>query len=120
MNASRSKIGVSSVEGDVEEAAHENRRVTVAHPLLYSISIVPGGLLFKSYSTLHTPPTSFTILVLTLFQKLPIKTENIRRHKIRRLHRPQTYNLLMHPLISHNTYRSDRQERRKRLGNLVI
>jgi hypothetical protein len=66
MNASRSKIGVSSVEGDVEEAAHENRRVTVAHPLLYSISIVPGGLLVKSHSTLHTPSTSFTILVLTL------------------------------------------------------
>jgi hypothetical protein len=26
----------------------------------------------------------------------------------------------MHPLISHNTYRFDRQEHRKRLGNLVI
>ena len=31
----------------------------------YSISIVPGGLLVRSYITLLTPFTSFTILVIT-------------------------------------------------------
>lgn len=31
----------------------------------YSISMVPGGLLVKSYSTRHTPSTSFTIRVDT-------------------------------------------------------
>jgi hypothetical protein len=38
-------------------------------PKVYSISMVPGGLLVKSYATRQTPSTSLTIRVATLDKK---------------------------------------------------
>ena len=53
-------------------------------------------------------------------QKLPIKSENIRGHEIRRLHSSQRNHLLMHSLVSHDAHCLHRQQRRERLADLVI
>ena len=53
-------------------------------------------------------------------QELAIEGVPICSHEIRRLHRPECNNLVMHPLITHNTHRLDRQQRRKRLADVPV